>query len=562
MLQHLHLRDFVIVPELDIDLAGGVTVLTGETGAGKSILIDALKLALGERADSGVVRAGAQRAEISATFSASPALDDWLEAQGFAAEADSVLLRRVIDAQGKSRGFVNGSPATAAQLKAAGEMLVDIHGQHAYQGLVRRDVVTNLLDAYAGAQDEARAVAQAWGHWREAEQALQQARDAAGALAEERERLQWQCDELDRLAPQAGEWSSLEAEHKRLAHVSSLLEAFATAEGALDGEEQSALTLLAQAQQALEQAVQVDVALQPLLQQLDTAQTSLHDLSHALRRLAERTEADPQRLAELDTRLAAWMSLARKHRVPAADLPQTHQTLRDKLAQLDRSADLPALEQAEQAARAALQQAAAKLSARRRKAAQQLAKAVQAAMQDLGMPGGRFDVALTPLETVGARGAEAVELQVAAHPGAELRALGKVASGGELSRIALAVAVTTSALQDTETLIFDEVDAGIGGAVAQTVGRLLRRLGRDRQVLAVTHLAQVAACAQQHFSVRKHSQAGQTASLLEALSPSQRQSEIARMLGGNAKSEAAQHHARELLAEGASADAGPPGAAA
>ncbi|MBN2692443.1 MAG: DNA repair protein RecN [Burkholderiaceae bacterium] len=548
MLLHLHLRDFVIVPELNVDLAGGFTVLTGETGAGKSILIDALKLALGERADSGVVRTGAPRAEISAEFSLTPPLAAWLDAQGFAAEGGSVLLRRVIDAQGKSRGFVNGSPATAAQLKAAGEMLVDIHGQHAHQGLVRREVVTSLLDGYASAQNEAQAVAQAWAQWRTAQQALQQARHDAGALAEERERLQWLCEELDRLRPAEGEWGTLEAEHKRLAHVSSLLEDFATVQSALDGEEISALSLLVQAQQALEQAALVDGSLQPLVLQIESAHTSLRDLSHDLHRLAERTEADPQRLAELDARLADWMRLARKHRVPPADLPQTHATLRDKLALLDRSADLPALEQAEQTAQTALQQAAAKLSAKRRKAAQQLAKAVQAAMQELGMPGGRFDVALTPLDAVGARGAETVELQVAAHPGAELRALGKVASGGELSRIALAVAVTTSALQDTDTLIFDEVDAGIGGAVAQTVGRLLRKLGGDRQVLAVTHLAQVAACAQQHFAVRKLSSGQQTASLLDALDASQRHHEIARMLGGNAQSSAALEHARELLA--------------
>lgn len=548
MLLHLHLRDFVIVPELDIDLAAGFTVLTGETGAGKSILIDALKLVLGERADSGVVRAGAPRAEISAEFSLSTTLASWLDEQGFSTEGDSVLLRRVIDVQGKTRGFVNGSPATAAQLKAAGEMLVDIHGQHAYQGLVRREVVTGLLDAYAGAQTEAQAVAQAWNQWRDAQRALQQAQLDAGALAEERERLQWQCEELDRLLPLEGEWATLEADHKRLAHVSSLLEDFATAESALDGEDLGALPLLAQAQQALEQAAQVDASLLPLVQQIESAHTSLRDLSHALHRLAERTEADPQRLAELDARLANWMNLARKHRVPAADLPQAHSAVRDKLAELDRSADLPALERTEQVAQAALQQAATKLTAKRRKAAQQLTKAVQAAMQELGMPGGRFDVALTPLDAVGTRGAEAVELQVAAHPGAELRALGKVASGGELSRIALAVAVTTSALQDAGTLIFDEVDAGIGGAVAQTVGRLLRKLGRDRQVLAVTHLAQVAACAQQHFAVRKLSSGKQTASMLDALELSQRQSEIARMLGGNAQSNAALEHARELLA--------------
>lgn len=547
MLLHLHLRDFVIVPALDIDFGRGFTVLTGETGAGKSILIDALKLALGERADSAVVRSGAARAEIGAEFSLNPPLAAWLDEQGFATEGDSVLLRRVIDAQGKSRGFINGSPATAAQLKAAGEMLVDIHGQHAYQGLVRREVVTQLLDAYAGAQDQAQAVAHAWARWREAQQALQQAQHDASRLAEERERLQWQCDELDRLHPAHGEWDAIESEHKRLAHVSSLLEDFAAAQSALDGDEVGALRLLAQAQQALERAAQVDPALLTMVQQIESAHTSLRELGHDLQRLAARTEADPQRLAELDARIAEWMRLARKHRVAPAELPQAHAALRDRLAQLDRSADLPALQQAQADAQRALLQAASRLTQLRRDAAQRLAAAVQAAMQELGMPGGRFDVTLIPLDAVGARGAESVELRVAAHPGAELRALGKVASGGELSRIALAVAVTTSALQETDTLIFDEVDAGIGGAVAQTVGRLLRRLGRDRQVLAVTHLAQVAACAQQHLAVRKHSSGSQTTSVLEVLAPSQRQTEIARMLGGNAQSSAALEHARELL---------------
>ena len=550
MLLRLHLRDFVIVPGLDVELAAGFTALTGETGAGKSILVDALKLALGERADAVVVRQGAARAEISAEFSLTDPLRSWLGEQGFGTEDDSVLLRRVIDSQGRSRGFINGSPATATQLKAAGEMLVDIHGQHAYQGLVRREVVTALLDAYAGAQPEAQATAWAWAAWREAQQALERAQSDATVLAEERDRLHWQCEELDRLQPAEGEWAALEVEHRRLAHVSSLLEHFAAAEGALDGEEVGALHLLALAQQALAQAVEVDAALLPLLQQIESAQTSLHDVAHDLRRLAERTEADPQRLADLETRLANWLSLARKHRVPPAELPQMHAALRDKLGQLDRSVDLPALEQAAEAAQAALRKTAAALTAKRKAAALGLAKAVQAAMQELGMPGGRFDVALTPLEAVSARGAEAVELQVAAHPGAELRPLGRVASGGELSRIALAVAVTTSALQDAGTLIFDEVDAGIGGAVAQTVGRLLRKLGADRQVLAVTHLAQVAACARHHFAVRKESKAGETASLLEALGADQRLSEIARMLGGNARSSAALAHARELLAEG------------
>ena len=547
MLQRLHLRDFVIVPSLDIELAAGFTALTGETGAGKSILVDALKLALGERADAGVVRSGAARAEIGAEFGMTPALRSWLDEQGFDAGDDVVLLRRVIDAQGRSRGFINGSPATAGQLKAAGEMLVDIHGQHAYQGLVRRDVVTALLDGYAGAADAARATAQAWAAWHDARRALDQAQADATTLADERERLQWQCEELGRLNPAEGEWAALEADHRRLAHVSSLLEQFAAVEGALDGDEVGVLRLLALAQQALAQAAEVDPAVAPLLQQIETAQSVVADAAHEVRRMAERTESDPQRLAELESRLATWTSLARRHRVVPQDLPRILAELRRRLDDLERSADLPALERAEAAARQALARDAAALTAKRSKAAPRLAAAVQAAMQDLGMPGGRFGVALLPLGEIGARGAESVELQVAAHPGAELRPLARVASGGELSRIALAVAVTTSALQDAGTLIFDEIDAGIGGAVAQTVGRLLRRLGADRQVLAVTHLAQVAASAQHHFAVCKESGRGETWSRLDALQADQRLAEIARMLGGDSRSGVALAHARELL---------------
>lgn len=554
MLLHLHLRDFVLVSEVEVDFGPGFTVLTGETGAGKSILVDALKLALGERADAGVVRAGCARAEIAAEFRLTAPLAQWLAEQGLDADGDTVLLRRVIDAQGRSRGFINGSAATAAQLKAAGEFLVDIHGQHAYQGLVRREVVTPLIDAYAGLAAETQAMQQAWSAWRQAEQALEQARGDADRLAAERDHLAWQLEELDRLAPQPEEWAQLEAEQHRLAHVTELRQYLEQAAAALDGEDASALPLLLQAAQALGGAAELDPALQPHSQQLAATVAELRELAHDLARAAERTEADPERLAEVDARLSTWVRLARKHRVPMAELPAAHAALRQSLSELDRAADLPALEAAAAAAEKAMRSAAKALSARRRQAAAALGTLVQAQMQHLGMDGGRFEVGLVPAEPPTARGAEWVELRVAAHPGAELRPLARVASGGELSRIALAVAVVTSAVQDCPTLVFDEVDAGIGGAVAHTVGQLLARLGRDRQVLAVTHLAQVAACASQHLRVEKRAEGDVTRSSLTAVDGDARLAEIARMLGGNAQSEAALQHARELLAPPAPPD--------
>lgn len=552
MLLRLHLRDFVIVSELDIDLAGGFTVLTGETGAGKSILVDALKLALGERSDAGVVRQGATRAEITAEFLPSKELTAWLDEQGFDTQSETVLLRRVIDVQGRSRGYVNGSAATAAQLKAAGEQLVDIHGQHAYQGLVRRDVVTRLLDGYAGAGEEAGAMERAWHAWRSAQDALEQARTDAGRLADERERQAWQVEELDRLAPLPDEWAQLEAEQHRLANVHQLREQLEMARGVLDGDEAGVLRLLGQAQHAVEQATELDPELQPYRQQIETAADTLADLAHELRRAADRTEADPDRLAEVDARLSAWMALARKYRTAPAELPELRRIAHERLGQLDREVDLPELERTAAQAEKTMRSAAKALTTRRRQAAAALATQIQARMQDLSMTGGRFEVGLLPLDPPTARGAEAVELRVAAHPGTEPRSLARVASGGELSRIALAVAVVTSTLQDAPTLIFDEIDAGIGGAVAQTVGRLLARLGQDRQVLAVTHLAQVAACATRHLRVEKQSTESGTNSSLLAIDGAVRRAEIARMLGGDATSEAALAHAGELLEGGGS----------
>ncbi len=546
MLRRLYIRDFVLVAELELELGAGFTVLTGETGAGKSILIDALKLALGERGDASVLHPGSSRAEISAEFDAIPELAGWMHEQGFEPQ-DGVLLRRVIDAQGRSRGYINGSPATLTQLRAAGAMLVDIHGQHAWQSLARSGAARELLDAYALASAPAQDCATAWRQWKDLSERLEAARADAGRVQDRREQLAMQLAELARLAPRVQEWEPLNAEHHRLAHAAELIEHLQAAEQLLDDDETGASRQLARVHQELHAAGQVDADLAGLIEQLESAQSLVHDLTHELAAKLRQTELDPRRLEEVDARLSSWLGLARRHRVPPGELHALWQGLQAKLVELEQGTDLPALERQVEAADKTLRRAAAQLSALRAAVAPKLARGVQQQMQSLGMKGGRFEVALHPLEVIRAHGAEDVELLVAGHPGAALRPLERVASGGELSRIALAVAAITSAQQPVGTLIFDEVDAGIGGAVAHTVGRLLAALGENRQVLAVTHLAQVAACAGAHLQVSKQSVGEATRSHMQSLDAPQRVGEIARMLGGDAASAVAQAHARELL---------------
>ncbi len=554
MLRRLHIRQFVVVDELELDFGPGFTVLTGETGAGKSILVDALKLALGERGDASVLLPGAARSEISAEFDTPASLLPWLQEQGFEA-ADSLLLRRVIEAGGRSRGFVNGSPATLAQLREAGDALVDIHGQHAWQSLARADSARQLLDAYAGAASQAEACAQAWRDWRDADSRLRQASDDAGRSEREAQALQLELGELDRLAPRDGEWDALNAEHRRLAHAAELIEHLQAAAAWLDDDDAGAVRLLARAQQALQAAAAIDPQLQALQEQMEAARALGADLGHEVAARLRQADVDPQRLAELDARLSAWLAQARRHRVAAEALPAHWQSLRQRLQRLEQGADLRQLGERERAAAQRLRDAAAQLSALRAQAAARLAQGVRGLLGELGMAGGDFEVALREHAHIQSSGAESVELLVAGHAGAELRPLARVASGGELSRIALALAATTAAQQPVATLIFDEVDAGIGGAVAHTVARLLAGLGRDRQVLAVTHLAQVAAGASQHLRVDKASRQGMTFSRVAELDQAAREAEVARMLGGDAASAVALAHAREMLAGAAGAAA-------
>ena len=543
-LKRLALRDFVIVSELELELASGFSVLTGETGAGKSILIDALQLVTGGRADVGAVREGASRTDVSAEFDTSTAIDAWLDGAGFDANG-SLLLRRTVDTQGKSRAWINGSAATATQLRELGEQLLDIHGQHAWQSLTRPEAVRSLLDAYA-AVDTA-ALGRLWQTWRQAQAALAQAQGAQATLQTERERLAWQIGELEKLAPGADEWVELNTEHGRLSNAQALLDAANGAVQSLDEEEHSAVQTLHHACQLLQQQEQVEPVFKGLTEVLASSLAQVEDTVHSLRAYLRRTELDPQRLAELDERLSLWMSLARRYRRDPSELPTLLTQWQQELKQLDAAADLAALESAEQRAQRAYQQEARRISQARAKAAPLLARAITQAMQGLGMQGGQFEVALTTAAQAMQHGLEDVGFLVAGHAGSTPRPVNKVASGGELSRMALAIAVTTSQLGTAQTLIFDEVDAGVGGAVAETVGRLMQLLGQDRQVLAVTHLPQVAACADHHLVVAKQLQAGTTLSSVNPVQGEQRVGEVARMLGGERLSDTTLAHAREML---------------
>ena len=550
-LRHISLRDFVIVRELDLNLSQGFSVLTGETGAGKSILIDALQMALGERADSGAVREGATRCEVSAEFDCPAQAHAVLEDAGFEV-SDTLLLRRSVDTQGKSRAWVNGSQATATQLRALGEMLLDIHGQHAWQSLTRPDAVRGLLDAYAGLNTEA--LKSAWHAWRQAQQAVQTARNAQDSLSREQERLAWQIGELDKLAPALDEWEDLNAQHTRLSHAQALIDAGQTAIGSLDGDESSrlgsatgALGLLSQALAQLQDQAHVEPEFQSIAEVLQSSLAQAEDAAHSLQTYLRKTDLDPDRLKELDQRMSQWLSLARRYKRPPEELSALLASWKQELNALEAASDLEGLEAQEKSVAAAYQTEAKKLSQQRKKAAPKLAQAVTSAMQNLGMQGGRFEVALISLEQAAQHGLEDIQFLVAGHAGSTPRPVGKVASGGELSRIALAIAVTTSELGEAGTLIFDEVDSGVGGAVAETVGRLMKQLGMHRQVLAVTHLPQVASCADHHLLVSKASSKEGVSSSVTPIAGEQRVTEIARMLGGEKLSATTLAHAREML---------------
>jgi len=549
MLRHLSIRDFVIVDQLELEFDSGFGALTGETGAGKSILLDALGLALGGKAEAGMVRTGQARAEIVADFDlpADGPLRDWLAEQEIDASDGSVLLRRVLESGGRSRAWLNGSPVVLTQLRAAGEWLADIHGQHAHHALLRTDAQLALVDAHGGLAAQAAEVAELYRAWSVLRRAREAAEEGASSTERERELLGWQVSELRELAFDVDEWNALNQEQARLAHAASLIEGSAEVlDGLVDGEYALAPQLERLLGRVADMA-QHDGQLTDVQELLGSASIQLDEALHAMRRYRDRLDLDPGRLAEIDQRIQAVTAAARKYRVAPEGLPEVLAESIARLERLTRQSDPEALAREEAAARGVFMGVAQKLSAARQKVAAELSAAVTEAMQSLAMAGSSFDIALRAVEEGCVSGLETVEFLVTANASQPLRPLARVASGGELSRIGLAIQVITSRNAATPTLIFDEVDVGIGGRVAEIVGRLLRQLGDDRQVLCVTHLPQVAAQANWQWSIAKETREGQTLSSVKQLDAGARVEEIARMLGGVNITDTTRSHAAEML---------------
>jgi len=548
MLRHLTIRDFVIVDRLELEFSAGFGALTGETGAGKSILIDALALTLGERADAGVVRSGCDKAEVAATFDIArlPEVQVWLKDNDLDGD-EELLLRRVVDAGGRSRAYINGSPATVQQLREVGEWLVDIHGQHAHQSLLRPDAQRALLDAHAGLVPQVREVGVAFRAWRDAEQLLRTASEGAEALIREREQLEWQVRELGSLGFSGDEWAGLELEHRRLAHAASLIEGAQFALAVLADDDAACERQVDSVAARLDSLAAFDPELQEVASLVQSVQAELSDAVSTLRRYADRVDLDPGRLAEVERRMEAVLAAARKNRVQPEALPELLEGWQQRLAALEESGDVAALEARVAKAREEYLAKAGELSAGRRKTALAMSKSVSEVMHQLALSSSRFEVALVPVENGAVYGLEQVEFRIGGLAGNEAKPLAKVASGGELSRISLAIQVLTSRSASVPTLIFDEVDVGIGGGVAEIVGRLLNELGHERQVLCVTHLPQVAAQADWQWQVSKATRDGVTLSAIQPLDQASRVQEVARMLGGVDITDITLQHARELL---------------
>ena len=550
MLTQLRIRDFAIVEDLELELAAGMTAVTGETGAGKSILVDAIGLLLGDRADSSVIRHGAERADLSAAFDldALPAARAWLAERDLDGDRDCQL-RRVVARNGRSRNYINGVPQPAQALRELGERLVDIHGQHEHQSLVRREAQRQLLDDYAGNAALVNELAERYRAWSRLRQELRDLRQASSERDARLDILRYHLRELAALNLVEGEIAALESEQRRLANASQLLD---TGQRLLDelseGEENPVADRLSHGLQALDTLGRLDARLIPVGELLNAALIQVQEACAELRGYVQTLDLDPAHLAHVEQRLTAAHQLARKHRLDAGELPALRARFETELDALEHSETrLESLQQAVQAAWTAYQQGADQLSERRAAAARELGERVSQALVELGMPGGRFTIHLERLDKPTPSGLEAVEFQVSANPGQPLRPLAKVASGGELSRISLAIQVITARAARIPTLIFDEVDSGIGGGVAEVVGRQLRTLGERRQVLCVTHLPQVAAQAHQQLKVEKQTGGGNTYTQVLLLAAEERVTEIARMLGGLELTAQTVAHAREMV---------------
>ena len=550
MLTHLSLKDFVIVRELNLDVQSGLTVLTGETGAGKSILIDALEMILGARTDVGVIREGAQATDLTAIFEVNNDVARYLADAALAADDlldRSVIIRRMVDQNGRSRAWVNGIPVTLTQVRALGEQLLDVHGQHAHQSLLKPASQLALLDTFGHYPEELSAVRESYHAWKKASDALQEAKNNAQKLADEAERLSWVHEELSAIDPKEGEWETINAEHKRLANAHDIIDGLRDAIETLDAGDRSVVSALGREAAHIDHLSQYDERLAGYAQQLYEAQAVAEDALRELERYLDRTDLDESRFEEIDERVSLYFNAARKFHVLPETLFEKYTETCDKLQSLEASLDLEALIAAEKTAQSTYLKCARALKLKRQTTAKDLSAKVTAAMQTLAMTGGAFEIALTASSPT-VHGVETCEFLVAGHTGVSARPLTKVASGGELSRISLAIAVITSTATPVDTLIFDEVDSGVGGAVAEVVGKLLQTLAADRQVLCVTHLPQVAVFGHHHMRVQKQQTENATESRLVALDADARIEEIARMLGGQTITDTTKANAAEMLA--------------
>ncbi|MEX2468254.1 MAG: DNA repair protein RecN [Pseudohongiellaceae bacterium] len=556
MLQLLSIRNYATVERLEIEFDAGMTVITGETGAGKSIILGALGLTLGDRADKTVIRPGANKVDISAEFTLrnSRAAAAWLEENDLEAgeDAEVCLLRRVISSEGRSRAYINGSTVTLANLRTLGEMLLDIHSQHEHQSLLQRATHQRLLDDYAVDAKLLQKLHSTWRQWQQNHQALSDLSTRAEENSAESQLLSYQLGELEEMGIADDEIARLDAEFKTLSHADDTLDAISRALNLLkEDDETNAAALLHQARAAMQQLPEVPQRVQAVLDMLETAAIQLDEASGDLRDYYDEFDADPERLEAVNARLSALHSLARKHRIAPEELPALIRELREKLDRLENSdAELERLQATDKLLREQFRQLAGDVGKQRRRGAGKLADAVNEQLHSLSMPHARLEVSLTPSrgDTPQQSGLETVEFLVSTNPGQAPQPLNKIASGGELSRISLAIQVITARTSQVPSLVFDEVDVGIGGGVARVVGELLRQLGEHTQILCVTHQAQVASLGNQHFLVSKHSDGKSTASRITRLEGDDVVREVARMLGGESFSEESLAHAQQMVA--------------